>query len=248
MWFSTCFAYVFGQSGTPLPGSNSQLAPTNNSGGPAIPLPGASSVYQTAGDANWGKPGQAANPAGVKSLYQYLPISAEDAKVKIDELKTLMLVTRPQDLLGRVNNMCEWLTDLTEAHNKLANVFFRQDSTKAMGQSEKSAAQRLTQLKNEAVLLKAELLIKLNRTPEALAPLVDIVIADPKGSVGQAAYRKLRELGFSPEAGESPGAISAANQEQEHIMIFPNTPSLPTKKGTVGATNPANKANQHPTR
>src|SRR5262249_1539771 len=183
--------YVLGQDGTPLPGSNSSPPLTNNSGNPAIPLPGASSVYQTMGDANWGKPGQAASQAGVKSLYQYLPICPEDAKVKIDELKTLMMVSRPQDLLGRVNNLCEWLAELTDAHYKLANAFSRQDSTKAMAQSERSALQRLTQLKNEAVLLKAQLLIKLNRTPEALAPLVDIVIADPKGSVGQAAYRQL---------------------------------------------------------
>jgi hypothetical protein len=216
-------------------------------GNGAIPLPGSSSVYQTGGDATWGKTGQAANQAGVKSLYQFLPISLDDAKGRIDELKTLMQVNRPQDLQGRVNNLCEWLGDLTEAHNKMANAFSRQDSTKALAQAEKTAAQHFCQLKNQAVLLKAELLIKLNRTPEALAPLVDIVIADPKGSVGQAAYRHLKELGFSPDTPEGGGAISSANQQQEHIMVFPSGPAPSAKKGAVGAASPPGKSN-HPTR
>ena len=229
-WNSTCAA--FGQGG--MPGNDSRT----------IPLPGASSVYQTAGDATWGKTGQAANQAGVKSLYQFLPITQDDAKARIDELKTLMQVNRPQDLQGRVNNLSEWLGDLTDAHNKMANAFSRQDSTKTMAQAERSAAQRFCQLKNEAVLLKAELLIKLNRTPEALAPLVDIVIADPKGSVGQAAYRHLKELGFSPDTADGAGAISAASQQQEHIMVFPAGPAPVAKKSAAA---PPSRSN-HPTR
>jgi hypothetical protein len=235
IWNSNCAA--FGQGGTPLPGGNDNRA---------IPLPGASSVYQTSGDATWGKTGQAANQAGVKSLYQFLPISQEDAKARIDELKTLMLVNRPQDLQGRVNNLCEWLGDLTDAHYKMANAFSRQDSTKAMAQAERSAAQRFSQLKNETVLIKAEILIKLNRTPEALAPLVDLVVADPKGSVGQAAYRHLKELGFSPDTSDGAGAISAADQQQEHIMVFPSGPAPATKR-TVGASVSSGKSS-HTTR
>ncbi|PWT95787.1 MAG: hypothetical protein C5B53_10895 [Candidatus Melainabacteria bacterium] len=223
---------------------NSTSAAFGQGPGNEIPLPGATSVYQTTGDATWGKTGQAANQAGVKSLYQFLPITQEDAKARIDELKTLMLVNRPQDLQGRVNNLCEWLGDLTDAHNKMANAFSRQDSTKAMAQAERSAAQRFYQLKNETVLLKAELLIKLNRTPEALAPLVDIVIADPKGAVGQAAYRHLKELGFSPDTADGAGAISAASQQQEHIMVFPTGPAPVAKKSAAA---PSSKSN-HPTR
>jgi hypothetical protein len=49
------------------------------------------------------------------------------------------------------------------------------------------------------MLLKADLLIKQNRAPEALAPLVDIVIADARGATGLAAYKRLQELGFSQE-------------------------------------------------
>ena len=223
-------------------------------GGAAIPLPGSSAVYQTGGDANatWSKGGQGANAVANKSLYQSLPLSAEDAKTRIDELKTLMLVSRPQDIQGRIFNMCEWLADLTEAHNKLANVFARQDATRAQAQAEKSAAWKMVQLKNEAVLLKAELLIKLNRTPEALAPLVEIVSADPKGATGQAAYRHLKELGFSPEAPDGSGAISSAGQQQEHIMVFPNGPSSnpapPTKKAPSGQASAGGKGTGRATR
>ncbi|MFX5634565.1 hypothetical protein ABTE18_22410, partial [Acinetobacter baumannii] len=48
-------------------------------------------------------------------------------------------------------------------------------------------------------LLKATLLIQQHRFPEALPPLVDIVMAEPTTATGQSAYQKLKELGFAEE-------------------------------------------------
>lgn len=141
-----------------------------------------------------------ANPAGGKRLqYGELPLNPDDAKAKIIELENLLAISRPQDLQERVYQLCEWLGDMSEAHNKLANVFSRRENMKGQSAAERQSAQRFAQLRNQAQLLKADLLIGLHRFPEALAPLIDIVVAEPTSGTGQAAYKRLRELGFSPE-------------------------------------------------
>jgi hypothetical protein len=42
-------------------------------------------------------------------------------------------------------------------------------------------------------------LIRNNRQPEALQPLVDIVVAEPRTATGEAAYSLLKQIGFSEE-------------------------------------------------
>jgi len=184
------------QGAAPAPGAVSTVAPqyTGNSNqgsyaGTSSPLPGSSSVYrQGNGEKGAGSQG---------GMYQMLPISLDEAKLRIEELRNLVAVSRPQDVQDRVNAFCEWLVDMTEAHNRLSNVFSKQDSLKAQAQAEKASAQKFAHLKNEATLLKAEILIKQSRIPEAVGPLVDIVVNEPKGSAGVAAYNRLKEIGFS---------------------------------------------------
>jgi hypothetical protein len=198
---------VYGQGSAPTPGAVSNYgsapatggAPSYSGGqytgaaqpyvGASSPLPGSSAVYQT----------RAAGASDKASLYQMLPISLDDAKLRIEEMRNLVAVSRPQDVQDRVNALCEWLVDMTEAHNRLGNVFSKQDSLKVQAAVEKNTAQKFAHLKNEAVLLKVEVLIKQNRIPEAIAPLVDIVSNEPKGSAGIAAYNRLKEIGFSVE-------------------------------------------------
>jgi hypothetical protein len=153
-------------------------------------------------------------------MYQMLPISLDEAKLRIEELRNLVAVSRPQDVQDKVYAFCEWLVDMTEAHNRLSNVFSKQDSLKAQAQVEKNTAQKFAHLKNEATLLKAEVLIKQNRIPEAIGPLVDIVANEPKGSAGVAAYSRLKEIGFSeaaPEIVASPSS-QASLPDQSAVM------------------------------
>ena len=56
---------------------------------------------------------------------------------------------------------------------------------------------KFSQLKRDAQLLKADLLIAQKRYPEALNPLVEIVLADPTSATGKTAYQRLKDLGFS---------------------------------------------------
>ncbi|MBX9673340.1 MAG: hypothetical protein K2X70_07855, partial [Candidatus Obscuribacterales bacterium] len=76
--------------------------------------------------------------------------------------------------------------------------------------AEKQLNANFSQLKREAMLLKADILIRENRGPEALGPLVDLVSADPRGVVGKDAYKRLVNLGFCKEPQAEPAAISAS--------------------------------------
>lgn len=132
------------------------------------------------------------------SRYRQLPLTAADAKQKVDELRAALGVSRPQDVQDGIYEMVEWLQDAADAHYRMATAFAKADA-KREAASERQLTSRFGQLKREALLLKADLLIKQKRAPEALTPLVDIVIADPKGATGVAAYHRLQDLGFSQE-------------------------------------------------
>ncbi|MDP3508284.1 MAG: hypothetical protein Q8T09_09865 [Candidatus Melainabacteria bacterium] len=137
-------------------------------------------------------------PQTKTSRYRQLPLTAADAKQKLDELRAALGVSRPQDVQDGIYELVEWLQDAADAHYRMATAFTKADA-KREAASERQLTSRFGQLKREALLLKADLLIKQKRAPEALTPLVDIVIADPKGTTGVAAYHRLQDLGFSQE-------------------------------------------------
>lgn len=177
-------------SQSPVPGGGSYSGGSNSA-----PVPGAH--MQTAGAV-----GGAGQTTG-KSRYQQLPLSPADAKAQLDELKVLLLTGNPKDVQDKIFGMCEWLSDGADAHYRMYQAFSKSELTKTQAAAEKQLNQKFSNLKREAQLLKAELLIKQNRAPEALAPLVEIVIANPSSTTGQTAYKRLCDLGFSQEAPES---------------------------------------------
>lgn len=192
--------------GSPVPGQSGSY------GGAAVnsyastqtyaqaPVPGSApnNSYVSTGGNSYTAP-----KAGTKSAYSKLPLSVDDAKVRIAELRNLLAVSRPQDVQESVFQLCEWLSDMADAHWKLSLALAKNDSMKAASLQERQSAVKFSSLKHEAALLKAELFIKQNRLPEALSPLVDIVVAEPKSIIGQAAYEKLKEIGFSEQAGDA---------------------------------------------
>ncbi|MBI5174296.1 MAG: hypothetical protein HY986_15540 [Candidatus Melainabacteria bacterium] len=158
---------------------------------------------------------QPTQPAQARSRYMQLPLTVVDAKTRLDELR-LLLTSQPKEAQERIYEMCEWLSDGADAHYRMYQAFSKSDLTKTQAASEKQLNQSFSQLKREAQLLKADLLIKQGRAPEALNPLVERVIADPRSLTGQNAYKRLVELGFSKEASEEaqisgllPGAPTA---------------------------------------
>ncbi len=188
--------------GSPVPGQSSYSAPQNSySVSPSYaqaPVPGAAAnPYSAQGGSS---AAAAKGPAAGKNSYSKLPLNIDDAKVRITELRNLLSVSRPQDVQESVFQLCEWLSDMADAHWKLSLALSKNDSMKAAAAQERQSAVKFSSLKHEAGLLKAELFIKQNRLPEALGPLVDIVVAEPKSLIGQAAYEKLKEIGFAEEA------------------------------------------------
>ena len=138
-------------------------------------------------------------PRRGESLYQQLPISAEEARIRIEDLSNRLAVSRPDDVKDGIYTLSEWLQDVADAHWRLFKAFEKSDATKVQANKEKDIALKFSSLKNRAKLLKADLLIKQNRYPEALGPLVEIVSAEPTSQTGQDAYKRLVDMGFSEQ-------------------------------------------------
>lgn len=201
---------VPGQNNSYIPASGSYSTSTSSPSYPSAPVPGAAAnPYLSL----TGKPQSTG-----KSSYSKLPLNVDDAKVRIAEMRNLLAVSRPQDVQEGVFQLCEWLSDMADAHWKLSLALAKNDSMKAAAAQERQSAVKFSSLKHEAGLLKAELFIKQNRLPEALGPLVDIVVAEPKSLIGQAAYEKLKEIGFAEDAA---AGASQADKSADRTLQTP---------------------------
>jgi hypothetical protein len=215
-------------------------------GGYVQTAPGTASTALTdAGGAQSGK-------AGGRTKYQDLPLTADSAKYRLDELRALLSVSRPQDVQGSIQELCEWLNDAADAHYRMYLSFSKSDLTKPQANSEKALNLKFCQLKREAQLLRADLLIKQLRAPEALGPLVDIVAADPRSATGQAAYKRLVDLGFSNAASVSAAATAtpaaaATTATQLPAMIPAVAPTAaPAPSSAAAAHNLKTQASKPP--
>ncbi len=222
-------APAYAQTGIPLPGAQSAQAMTS------APLPGTAAA-------------EAGRPVG---SYQALPLNSADAQAQIDELKQLITQGRPKELQERVLQLCDWLNDMAEAHYKLAATFAKADATRSAGDAERLAGRKFSQLKNQALLLKADLLIRQQRYPESLGPLVEVVVQEPRSATGEAAYRRLKEIGFSqePEAKTAPSAsatpaplaheaVQSEGQSADHVVSRPALKVPVTTRGPAAVAAP----------
>lgn len=234
--------------GSPVPGQNNsyiapqasygsaQSTPAGSSGYAQAPVPGAAAA-PFAGAGNNGVAAPSAKTG--KGAYSKLPLNADDAKLRIAELRNLLAVSRPQDVQDAVFQLCEWLSDMADAHWKLSLALAKNDSMKAAAAQERQSAVKFSSLKHEAGLLKAEIFIKQNRMPEALGPLVDIVVAEPKSVIGQAAYEKLKEIGFAEEAASV--GYQPVEKTPERSAAAPVSPELKNVGYVLKSVTPAMK-------
>ena len=208
------------QGGSPVPGGWTPV-PINNDQSSSAPVPGSERL--DASFSSGSTRGLASGTSAQTSKYAQLPLSLFDAKSRMQELNTMASIAKSQDVLEAVNRLSEWLGDMCDAHNKMANTFAKHDQTKSQATAERQAVQKFSQVRNQAQLLRAQLLINQHRFPEALTPLVDIVVAEPLSATGLSAYKKLRELGFSEDAAQASDAVQMTN-------AVPAAPSVPGKK------------------
>lgn len=237
--------------GSPVPGQNnsymspqgsygSQSSPSSSAGYGQAPVPGAAPNQYLINSGVSGSPVAASAKAG-KGAYSKLPLNVDDAKVRIAELRNLLAVSSAKEVQDSVFQLCEWLSDMADAHWKLSLALGKNDSMKAAAAQEKQSAVKFSSLKHEAGLLKAEILIKQNRLPEALGPLVDIVVAEPKSVIGQAAYEKLKEIGFAEEA-TGAGYQPAERKAEKSAAAAPAAPALKPVGYELKSVNPAMKS------
>lgn len=192
--------YSNSMGGSPVPGKSP--VPGNVLTRSTAPVPGQTIIEKPAKPSTRLIPTRTADPAlAANSLYSQLPITLDGAKTKIEELNNLLEVTdRAQ--LGKIKNniyaISEWLQDVANAHWRMYKAFDKSPATKLKAKTERETALAFSHLKNRAKLLKADLFIKQKRFPEALDPLVEIVVAEPRSETGRAAYKRLTEMGFSP--------------------------------------------------
>lgn len=190
------------QGGSPLPG-NDGVAPM-----PGAELRPSANAYPAENVQRLSAPAPApqaqaqAPTPGRKGVaaYGHLPLTVKDAKNRLVELRTAMAASGPSGLHDPIYQLSEWLADSADAHIKMAAAFAKHDELKAQCASEKQIGMTFSQLKRDAQLLKADLLIAQKRYPEALNPLVEIVLADPTSATGKTAYQRLKDLGFSHDA------------------------------------------------
>lgn len=207
----------------PLPG-----APTpgvdNAAGVPNRP-PVTSPVAPPAG----GQPGQVFSPIpgnGATVNYKKLPINYQGAAVRLEELRNLMPNIRAKEFQDMINDYLEWVGDLADGHWRLYQSFAKIDTMKDRAETEKQTTLKLGSLKRQAMLLKAEFLIKENRHPEALQPLVEIVVAEPKTQTGDSAYVLLKQIGFSEEPVAMPVSAVAPKPVESAPPVIEAKPPL----------------------
>jgi hypothetical protein len=257
---------AFGQ-GSPVPGSGGAAGSngTSNSYGNAFSRGNSTNAYggqggQPGSGANVGLGGSASSAsapvpgygrmAGATNMhpsktsaskYHDLPITVDSAKYRLEELRAMLAVTKPQDMQDSVQELCEWLNDASDAHYRMYLAFAKSDLTRVQANSEKQLNQHFGQLKREAQLLRADLLIKQLRAPEALSPLVDIVVADPRSATGKEAYKRLVDLGFS-QAVTQPAAQSAA-QTAKPEAAYSGSATVPVTAPVVAPHDMKTQAN-----
>ena len=161
-------------------------------------------------------------------------ISAQDAQTWVAGFKNQARTPSPQ-LLEQLSGFYEWLLELLDEHNRLAATFGKNENTKPLSNTEKQTVGKLNHLKYEVLLLRAGMLIRLNRPAEAIVPLVDIVNAEPQSAAGKEAYGDLQDIGFSeiPDLSTLPVAPTP-----------PTNPTLPTKPTTSVKPTPQAKQRQ----
>ncbi len=225
--FVSCQAASLADVGSPVPGMQPYglLAPpagqTRNyapTPGSASPSPAPSAVV-----------GAASPPAGqsLPSEYRRLPLNAPLAAARLEELRNLMPNTRPKEFQEALAEFCEWLSDMADAHWRMSQSFARHETTRAEAEAEKQACLKFGQIKRQAMLLKGEFLIASNRYPEAISPLIEIVVAEPRTETGINAYRLLKDIGFSqdPPAQAASGVPSGLAPKSLSSVVSEGAPS-----------------------
>ncbi len=222
---ASSFLLGFGQEESPLPGVRPGQV---DAGAPAqrqvvdYLSPAASNSAPVPGQAILNN--QAVLPEAINENMdqekEKLPISIEGIKAAVEDMKGKAARNEPVE--ESVNKYLNWLDGLIRAHNKLAGSFAKQDRLQVACETERDLSRRLYQIKDQVLYLKAQALIKSDRWAQAMPILVDIAAVEPQSPLGQAAYLRLKQAGFSPET--IPAISQAGATKKDLLIAFPANP------------------------
>ncbi len=192
------------QGASPTPGMGS---PQPTSAPTYAPIPGGLRPYDAAGSyggnaggAGGASGGGAAPRGGAPGSYSALPLNATDASLRLDELRSMMPSARPKEFQEALSNYITWLSDVADGHWRMSTAFAKTEANKSQAEAEKQSALKFGGLKRQGMLLEAQFLVSQRRFPEAVSPLIEIVVSEPRTATGKAAYKLLQDIGFSEVA------------------------------------------------
>jgi hypothetical protein len=223
--------WALAQGAAPIPGTAPPL-PTQGAPRGFAPTPGT--------PVNPVAPAPGSSPA--ESLYHKLPLNLSGAAGRLEELRNLMGTMSAKDFQESLNQYCEWLQDMADAHWRVAQSFAKHDVTKPLADPEKLSALKFGSLRRQSMLLKAEFLIGQRRSPEALAPLIEIVTSEPTTETGRSAYQLLKQIGFVEKIKPEPQSVPAA--EAPAVQQAAPTPGGSSGVFVPAATAPVPSANR----
>ena len=91
----------------------------------------------------------------------------------------------------------DWLTDVTEYHYSIYQIFNKGLKTVSAGRIERAHALDFGQLRDKAYFLLAKIYISQNKLKDAVKLLVEIIKSEGDTDLGQEAYKTLQEIKFS---------------------------------------------------
>jgi hypothetical protein len=196
------FAPCYAQEQSPLPG-NSENIPSEPVQSPAIesaPIPGISSIPQS------------------NTSTSLIPVSTPFSLTALQALVADLKTGQSPITEDTLDKHLTWIDTLIKAHNKLAATFSKQESTQTAYTNERNLSKQLFEIKDQILYLKAITLMKENRWPEAINILVDIIAVEPQSPLGQQAYKRLIEAGFSPDTHQLSFRLPKSKSPPHKIM------------------------------
>ncbi len=118
---------------------------------------------------------------------------------KLEEANTLIKENKFQEAEALISSVKEWLTEATEMHYSIYQLYGKQDKpvTLEYAKVEKAHAIDFGQLRDQSYYLLAKVYIAQNKFKDAAKLLVLIVKSEPNSGLGRESYKLLQDIKFS---------------------------------------------------
>jgi len=118
---------------------------------------------------------------------------------KLEEANNLIKENKYQEAEKLITPIKEWLTESTEMHYSVYQIFNKQDkhTSQEYGKVERAHAIDFGQLRDQSYYLLAKVYIAQNKIKDAARLLVFIIKSEPNTGLGKESYKLLQDIKFS---------------------------------------------------